>query len=165
MDIKYFKNVDFNSDYLETTIEFQNREIQLDINSDAVLGENNWVKEYEEYISKLETFKEKIDKEIIKDFESNGVTKEWIDFHSEELIESIEEEEILDNCDKNLPIDRQILSAIKLNRIGIYPKYENINGEEYYAIWDYILDDEISDEILVIVTDKDGEIIDITWES
>ena len=56
MDIKYFKNVDFNSDYLETTIELQNREIQLDINSDAVLGENNWVKEYEEYISKLEIF-------------------------------------------------------------------------------------------------------------
>ena len=46
MDIKYFKNVDFNSDYLETTIEFQNREIQLDINSDAVLGKNSWVKEY-----------------------------------------------------------------------------------------------------------------------
>ena len=80
MDIKYFKNVDFNSDYFETTIEFQNREIQLDINSDAVLGENNWVKEYEEYISKLETFKEKIDKEIIKDFENDGVTKEWVDF-------------------------------------------------------------------------------------
>lgn len=159
MDIKYFKNVDFNSDYLETTIEFQNREIQLDINSDAVLGENNWVKEYEEYISKLETFKEKIDKEIIKDFENNGVTKEWVDFHSEELMESIEENGTLDSCDKNLPIDRQILSTLKLNRIGIYPKYED------YAVWDYILDDEISDEILVIVTDKNGEIVDITWES
>ena len=159
MDIKYFKNVDFNSDYLETTIEFQNRKIQLDINSDAVLGENNWVKEYEEYISKLETFKEKIDKEIIKDFENNGVTKEWVDFHSEELIESIEENGTLDSCDKNLPVDRQILSALKLNRIGIYPKYED------YAVWDYILDDEISDEILVIVTDKNGEIVDITWES
>lgn len=159
MDIKYFKNINFNSDYLETTIEFQNREIQLDINTDAVLGENNWVKEYEEYISKLETFKEKIDKEIIKDFENDGVTKEWVDFHSEELIESIEENGTLDNCDKNLPIDRQILSALKLNRIGIYPEYED------YAVWDYILDDEISDEILVIVTDKNGEIVDITWES
>ena len=159
MDIKYFKNVDFNSDYLETTIEFQNREIQLDINSDAVLGENNWVKEYEEYISKLETFKEKIDKEIIKDFENNGITKEWVDYHSEELMKSIEENGTLDNCDKNLPIDKQILSALKLNRIGIYPKYED------YAVWDYILDDEISDQILVIVTDKDGEIVDITWES
>lgn len=159
MDIKYFKNVNFNSDYLETTIEFQNREIELDINTDAVLGENNWVKQYEEYISKLETFKEKIDKEIIKDFEKNGVTKEWVDFHSEELIESIEENGTLDNCDKNLPIDRQILSALKLNRIGIYPEYED------YAVWDYILDDEISDEILVIVTDKNGEIVDITWES
>lgn len=159
MDIKYFKNVDFNSDYLETTIEFQNREIELDINTDAVLGENNWVKQYEEYISKLETFKEKIDKEIIKDFENDGVTKEWIDFHSEELIESIEENGTLDNCDKSLPIDRQILSALKLNRIGIYPEYED------YAVWDYILDDEISDEILVIVTDKNGEIVDITWES
>ncbi|MSS60775.1 DUF2004 domain-containing protein [Fusobacterium sp. FSA-380-WT-2B] len=48
---------------------------------------------------------------------------------------------------------------IKLRRIGIYPEYED------YAIWDYILDDEISDEILVIVTDKNGEIVDITWES
>ncbi len=159
MDIKYFKNVDFNSDYLETTIEFQNREIQLDINTDAVLGKDSWVKEYEEYISKLETFKEKIDKEIIKDFENNGVTKEWVDYHSEELMESIEENGTLDSCDKNLPIDRQILSALKLNRIGIYPKYED------YAVWDYILDDEISDEILVIVTDKNGEIVDITWES
>ena len=159
MDIKYFKNVDFNSDYLETTIEFQNREIQLDINTDAVLGKDSWVKKYEEYISKLETFKEKIDKEIIKDFENDGITKEWVDYHSEELMESIEENGTLDSCDKNLPIDRQILSALKLNRIGIYPKYED------YAVWDYILDDEISDEILVIVTDKNGEIVDITWES
>ena len=113
----------------------------------------------------METFKEKIDKEIIKDFENNGITKEWVDYHSEELMESIEENGTLDSCDKNLPIDRQILSALKLNRIGIYPEYENIDGEEYYAIWDYILDDEISDEILVIVTDKNGEIVDITWES
>lgn len=159
MDIKYFKNVDFNSDYLETTIEFQNREIQLDINSDAVLGENNWVKEYEEYISKLETFKEKIDKEIIKNFENNGLTKEWVNFHLEELGEAIEEEGLLKECNKKLSLDRQVLSIIKLRRIGIYPEYED------YAIWDYILDDEISDEILVIVTDKDGEIVDITWES
>ena len=165
MDIKYFKNVVFNSDYLETIIELQNREIQLDINTDAVLGKDSWVKEYEEYISKLETFKEKIDKEIIKDFENNGVTKEWVDYHSEELMESIEDNGTLDSCDKNLPIDRQILSALKLNRIGIYPEYENIDGEEYYAIWDYILDDEISDQILVIVTDKNGEIVNITWES
>lgn len=159
MDIKYFKNVDFNTDYLETTIEFQNREIQLDINTDAVLGENNWVKEYEEYISKLEIFKEKIDKKIIEDFENNGITKEWVDFHLEELGEAIEEEGLLKECDKKLSLDRQVLSIIKLRRIGIYPEYEG------YAIWDFILDDEISDEILVIVTDKNGEIVDITWES
>lgn len=159
MDIKYFKNVDFNTDYLETTIEFQNREIQLDINTDVVLGKDSWIKEYEEYISKLEIFKEKIDKKIIEDFENNGITKEWVDFHLEELGEVIEEEGLLKECDKKLSLDRQVFSIIKLNRIGIYPEYED------YAIWDYILDDEISDEILVIVTDKNGEIVDITWES
>lgn len=159
MDIKYFKNVDFNTDYLETTIEFQNREIELDINTDVVLGKDSWVKEYEEYISKLEVFKEKIDKEIVEDFENEGITKEWIDFHLEELGEAIEEERLLKECDKKLSLDRQVLSIIKLRRIGIYPEYED------YAIWDYILDDEISDEILVIVTDKNGEIVDITWES
>ena len=159
MDIKYFKNVDFNTDYLETTIKLQNREIQLDINTDVVIGKDSWVKEYEEYISKLETFKEKIDKKIIEDFENEGITKEWVDFHLEELGEAIEEEGLLRECDKNLSLDRQVLSVLKLNRIGIYPEYED------YAIWDYILDDEISDEILVIVTDKNGEIVDITWES
>lgn len=159
MDIKYFKNVDFNTDYLETTIEFQNREIELDINTDVVLGKDSWVKEYEEYISKLEIFKEKIDKEIVEDFENDGITKEWVDFHLEELGEAIEEERLLERCDKKLSLDRQVLSIIKLRRIGIYPEYED------YAIWDYILDDEISDEILVIVTDKNGEIVDITWES
>lgn len=159
MDIKYFKNVDFNTDYLETTIEFQNREIELDINTDVVLGKDSWVKEYEEYISKLEIFKEKIDKEIVEDFENDGITKEWVDFHLEELGEAIEEERLLEECDKKLSLDRQVLSIIKLRRIGIYPEYED------YAIWDYILDDEISDEILVIVTDKNGEIVDITWES
>ncbi|NME35167.1 DUF2004 domain-containing protein [Fusobacterium sp. FSA-380-WT-3A] len=159
MDIKYFKNVDFNTDYLETTIEFQNREIELDINTDVVLGKDSWVKEYEEYISKLEVFKEKIDKEIVEDFENDGITKEWVDFHLEELGEAIEEERLLEECDKKLSLDRQVLSIIKLRRIGIYPEYED------YAIWDYILDDEISDEILVIVTDKNGEIVDITWES
>ena len=117
MDIKYFKNVDFNSDYLETTIEFQNREIQLDINSDAVLGENNWVKELKNIFLELETFKEKIDKEIIKDFENNGITKEWVDYHSEELMESIEKNGTLDSCDKSSLIDRQILSALKLNKM------------------------------------------------
>lgn len=159
MDIKYFKNVDFNTDYLETTIEFQNREIELDINTDVVLGKDSWVKEYEEYISKLEVFKEKIDKEIVEDFENDGITKEWVDFHLEELGEAIEEERLLERCDKKLSLGRQVLSIIKLRRIGIYPEYED------YAIWDYILDDEISDEILVIVTDKNGEIVDITWES
>lgn len=159
MDIKYFKNVDFNTDYLETAIEFQNREIQLDINTDVVLGKDSWVKEYDEYISKLEIFKEKIDKKIIEDFENNGITKEWVDFHLEELGEAIEEEGLLKECDKKLSLDRQVLSIIKLRRIGIYPEYEG------YAIWDFILDDEISDEILVIVTDKNGEIVDITWES
>ena len=159
MDIKYFKDVDFNTDYLDTTIEFQGREIELDINTDEVLGKNSWVKEYEEYISKLEIFKEKIDKEIIKDFENNGTTKEWIDFHLEELGEAIKENGLLDNCDKNLSLDRQVLSMLKIRRIGIYPEYED------YAIWDYIFNDEISDEILVIVTDKNGNIIDITWES
>lgn len=64
MDIKYFKNVDFNTDYLETTIEFQNREIKLDINTDVVLGKDSWVKEYEEYISKLEVFKKKLIKRL-----------------------------------------------------------------------------------------------------
>lgn len=158
MKVRFFGDIDINEDYQETTIHLGERDIQLDLNLEEVVGKKNWVVEYDEYVSKLAIYKEKIEKKINEDFDDWGLTKEWIDWHIEEfdkpLIENLTKE-----VDKNLPIDERLLSVINLVRVGIYPEYEG------YAIWDFMLDGDVSDEILVVVTDNKGEIVDITWES
>lgn len=158
MKITYFNDADPNADYMETTITLDNKEIELDLNCEEVIGSIDWIDNYENYISKLEKIKKEILHYINTDFKEKGVTKEWIDFHLEEI-----EEEYINNLLKttkqSLSKEEQALSLLRLRRVGIYPKYEG------YAIWDFVLDDEISDEILTLQTDIDGNIIDIAWES
>ena len=47
-----------------------------------------------------------------------------------------------------------------LRRIGFYPE----KGENTFAIFDYTLNEELTDELLVIGVSKDKDISWITWE-
>ena len=67
--------------------------------------------------------------------------------------------EIYKNSEQFLNKEEQVLSLLRLRRIGLYPEYEG------YAIWDFVLDDEVSDEILTLQTDINGNILNIAWES
>lgn len=158
MKIRFFGEIDINEDYQETDIHLGNLDIQLDLNLEVVLGKKDWILEYDEYVSKLSIYKEKIEKKLNEDFDDWGLTKEWIDWHIEGFDKECLEK-LTEGVDKNLPLDEKLLRAINLVRVGIYPGYED------YAIWDFMLDREFSDEILVVVTDNKGEIVDITWES
>lgn len=158
MKIRFFGEIDINKDYYETTIHLKDRDIQLDLNLEEVVGKKDWILEYDEYISKLSTYEEKIEEKLNEDFDDWGLTKEWIDWHIEGF-DKKDIEKLTEGVDKNLPIDEKLFRVINLVRIGIYPGYED------YAIWDFMLENEFSDQILVVVTDNKGEIVDITWES
>lgn len=158
MKIRFFGEIDINEDYQETNIHLGDEDIQLDLNLEEVLGKKDWILEYDEYVSKLSIYKENIEKKLNEDFDDWGLTKEWIDWHIEEFDKKYIEE-LTEGIDKNLPLDEKLFRAINLVRIGIYPGYED------YAIWDFMLKKEASNEILVVVTDNKGEIVDITWES
>lgn len=158
MKIRFFGDIDINEDYQEINIHLGDSDIQLDLNLEEVLGKKDWILEYDEYVSKLLAYKEKIENKLNEDFDDWGLTKEWIDWHIEELDKSVIEK-ITAETDKKLAVDEKLLSVTNLVRIGIYPGYEG------YAIWDFMLDRKISNQILVVVTDNKGEILDITWES
>lgn len=55
------------------------------------------------------------------------------------------------------------LKKLKLGRIGFYPdgKY----GTESFAVFDYIVDRELSNQIIVVNIDKKGNLINLAWES
>lgn len=158
MKLRFFGDIDINKEYHETKIHLNDRDIVLDLNLDEVIGEKDWVLQYDEYVSKLSVFRERIEEKLNEDFDEWGITKEWIDWHIEEL-DKQDIERLITGIDPKLPVDEKIFTALNLVRVGIYPKYEE------YAIWDFMLDKKISNQILVVVTDNQGNILDITWES
>lgn len=158
MKITYFNEFDPQNDYAETTIILDGKEVELDLNCEEVIGSTDWIDEYEKYIVQLERIKKDILQYINNDFIEEGLTKEWIIFHLEEIDEEYIDA-LLKNAEQFLNKEEQVLSLLKLRRIRLYPEYEG------YAIWDFVLDDEVSDEILTLQTDVNGNILNIAWES
>lgn len=158
MKITYFNEFDPQNDYAETTIILDGKEVELDLNCEEVIGSTDWIPEYEKYVVQLERIKKDILQYINNDFIEEVLTKEWITFHLEEIDEEYIDA-LLKNAEQFLNKEEQALSLLRLRRIGLYPEYEG------YAIWDFVLDDEVSDEILTLQTDINGNILNIAWES
>jgi hypothetical protein len=159
MNIPFFGELDINSpeDYYETEIDFQNKKVDIDLNFDDALPEKKWFEDYINYANRLSDLYNYIKNEIKKYCPEDGIVKEYVDYHLQELPEEIEE--LLKTTDSSLPYEDKILSLIKLDRIGFYVDNKS------YAIWDFSFGRDITDEILVIITNHKGDIEDITWES
>ena len=160
MKIRLFGDVAFNKPYYETVVHLADRDIEMDLNLDDVLGEKNWVLAYDEYISKIQPLRKEIEETIRKNFKGHGIVEEWLDYHVEELqLKDSAVNRFIDEKNRNLPLKNRLFSLLNLHRIGIYP------GEYDYAVWDFMLDGDLSGEILVVITDIDGNIREITWEN
>ncbi|WP_410208916.1 DUF2004 domain-containing protein [Fusobacterium sp.] len=160
MKIRFFGDVAFNRPYYETAVHLEDRDIEIDLNLDDVLGEKNWVFLYDEYISKVQLLRKDIEELIRKNFKGHGIVEEWLDYHIEELEISDEKVDgLLSEKNMKLPLKNKLFSLLNLRRIGLYP------GNFDYAVWDFMLDGDLSDDILVVITDIEGNVKEITWES
>lgn len=158
--ITYFGEVDIHEDdYIQgcATLGDQKVTLSLDLDNDKEILQQCW-EELEDYLSHLEEYKVSLEKSIVEDYNNGGTTAEYISWHLEEL-EDIDD--LLSTANQVGSKEEQVLSLLtqRLQNIAFYP------GEEGYAVWDFMIDKEISDEILVVYTDNKGKAIKITWES
>lgn len=159
-DINYFGEINNQeNDYFEGTIIFDSREVELNLD----FGNNeddsdDWSKTLEHYLSNIHAYKLSIDSAIQADFNNGGMAKEYVDGLLNDL-ENIDE--LLSDADFTKSKEEQFLSLLKkrVERITFYP------GDEVYAVWDYMIDSESSDEILTVHTDNEGKVVTIYCES
>jgi len=88
-----------------------------------------------------------------------GAVGIYLSHHAEEL----GEKDLLRIFGTANPDDLDInylLEALQLKRIGLYP-----GGEGYSAVFDYTIDAEATDYILVVEFDSDGEVYGISMDS
>jgi len=166
IELPYFGQVDFKQleDYYSLTTFYNGNTITIDLNfENKKLSEEQAlvIKEFLSNISKIDTQK-KI--EIKNSFENEGEAKDYINFYLDEL--DVEElKRIIDYDNNNNSYENQLFSKLKLIRVGLYPdgKYDS----DYFGVFDYSIeiDGEPCNQLLVIKTNENGDLDNITWES
>jgi hypothetical protein len=161
IDLPFFNelNSDSLTDYYEATIDFEQATIQLDINFDETTIDPDKLLTVMNYLDELQAIIGIAKKGIFNDFENGEDVKEFLTFHIEELDKS-DLDSLLKHADKTLSLEQQILSILKLRRIGFYP-----DDDDEFAILDFVLDKEISQYILVVKINDSKTVDHITMES
>ena len=161
IDLPFFHelNSDSLTDYYEATIDFEQATIQLDINFDETTIDPDKLLTVKNYLDELQAIIGIAKNGIFNDFENGEDVKEFLTFHIEELDQS-DLDSLLTHADKTLSLEQQILSILKLRRIGFYP-----DADDEFAILDFVLDEEISQYILVVKINDHKTIDHITMES
>jgi hypothetical protein len=161
MKLKYFNEIDLQNltDYYEVDIDFKGNSVQLDINfQETKINESN-LDYLKSILDDLDGILLKINDFIKNDYKSGEDVKEFLAFHIEEL-DNDELESLLSVSDKSLSREEQLLSIIKLKRIGFYPE-----DNDEYVIFDFVTDEEVSQYLLVVKVNSKGQLDHITMES
>ena len=149
-------------EYYNVDIELGGKEIQIDLNFENKTINIEDFDTIKHFIENIENFDKQNQHYIKSDYddENGNTVKEYVTFHIEELGEEFLEQINLDNqTDK----EQQFLTKLNLTRVGIYPdgKYDT----SYFAVFDYTVNKELTDQLIVVKTDNKGNLDHLSWES
>jgi len=163
-DIPVVGAVDFPNNgngYWQFDLPMRGGDVPVDINVDGEAFTREMLEEIKDFISDAARFDE-----IARDAfraehaeKPEGTVGTYLSHHAEEL----GEKELLKIFGVTDPDDLGIdhlLDALQLKRIGLYP-----GSEGYVAVFDYTIDEEATDYILVVEFAQDGEVFGISMDS
>lgn len=145
----------------EIEIDFKGRKIELDLNFENEKIKISKLERIKKNLENIEKFDLQNQKYLLEDY--NDVEGENVKFYLEHHLEEVGKEALatLINFEntENIP-EKQLLSKLKLIRIGFYP-----DDEEDFAVFDYSIGTEITNYIIAIHTDDEGNLEYMSMES
>jgi len=161
--LPHFGELDLSNldEYYDVEIEFNGKEVDLDLNFEKKTVDPARLDIIKKFLENLPEFDQKNKKYINEDFEGEDTdtVATYVEHHMEELDEE-ELGDIIDFENKAVEPERQFVNALHLVRVGFYP-----HGEDQFAIFDYSIGREITDYLIVIFTDENGDLEYMTMES
>ncbi len=147
----------------QAQIEISGKSIRLDINFAKTSIKKEVMNTIKHFIENISEFNKRNKEHIRNSFNDENVTtvKEYVAFHIEELGDEFLKRLNIDT--KSTDKEHQFLEKINLTRVGLYPvgKYEASN----FAVFDYTVSEELTDQLIVVNTDDEGNIDYLSWES
>ena len=161
MTLPYFSDLNIKAldDYDQVNINLNSKKLQLDISFERTTIAEEKILEVRNFLTTLEAQIDKVHSYIQTDFETSDNVIDYLNFHLEAATED-ELNVLLEGADLTIPQTAQLLPKLQLKRIGFYP--ESI---EEFAVFDFILNEEISQYLLVVKTNSAGELTHLEMES
>ncbi len=128
----------------DTEIKLADYSIASDLNFYEEVVNKTTLTEVELILNDLPTFIDKSKEILIADYYKGGAVKEYIEHHLE-VMEKAELEQLLKNTDKEEETEKQLLSIMKVVRIGFYP-----DEDSHYAVFDFSIGTDETDYRITI---------------
>jgi hypothetical protein len=148
-------------EYYDVDIEFSGKEIQVDLNFEDKSIDTKRLDLVKKFIDNIADFDKKNRKYIEQDYNDNeaDTVKTYVEHHLEE----ISKDSLAGLVDFNNPSiepEKQLVKALHLVRVGLYP-----DSEDQFAIFDYSIGSDLTNYLVVINTDEKGKLDYMTMES
>jgi hypothetical protein len=167
VDIPHFGTINSNNleEYYSCSFELGQNTINSDMNFEKTTISSKILDQISNVINDISEVNSNNIKSLKSEFDSGeGESCAYIDF----FLEEFEESDLINLCGltKNgSQYGSQLINKIKLIRVGFYP--DGKFGASNFATFDYSIDidGEPCNQLLVVNTDQNAKLLNITWES
>ena len=147
--------------YWEFPLKFSNRDVAFDVNvEDGEMTETLFEK-VKSFVVDAGRFDSIARSAIRADFaeDPEGSSSLYLSHHADEFSDEERAQYFGSGEARSLGVD-QLLKAIHLKRIGLYP-----DSDDYVAVFDYTIDEDATDYVLAVQFDEAGAVIGISMDS
>ena len=161
--LPHFGSLDPDSleEYYDIDIPFNDTEIQIDLNFEQITIDAKRLDVAAKFIGNIRIHDLNNKKYIEKDFNDPG--GDTVKFYLEHHLEDLGEEELsglIDLKSRSSDHIKQLFKKLHLVRVGLYP-----DSVDQFAIFDYSIGKELTQYLIVINADENGNIEYMTMES
>lgn len=142
-------------------IDLKGDKIRMDLNFENNTIDASTLNKVKIFIENIEHFYERSKTYILDDYNNKeGETvKSYLEHHLE-VVDKDKLSTLINFADTAIEPEQQLLTKLKVVRIGLYP-----DKEDRFAVFDYSIGKDITNYLVVIYTDGDGHLSHITMES
>ncbi|MBV8328017.1 DUF2004 domain-containing protein [Chryseobacterium sp.] len=148
-------------EYYDVYIDVNGNRIQIDLNFENGSIDALKLDKVKNYLDNIEKFDRFNKQYILEDYhDENGDTvKFYLEHHLEEF-EKDHFSSLINFHDTTIKPEQQLLTKLKLLRIGLYP-----DSEENFAVSDYSIGEDFTNYLVVVNTDENGQLDYMAMES
>lgn len=147
--------------YWEFAIKVAGRDVEVDVNVEEGQLTEDLFDQVKQFAAEAARFESVARAAIRSDFaeDPDGSSNLYLSHHAEDFSDDERLEHFGTADAAGLGVD-QLLKSIHLARIGLYPA-----SDDYVAVFDFTIDEELTDYILAVEFGKDGSVTGISMDS